>query len=405
VTNIRDVNITMCKRIFYDMMVRFSYRYHSFQVIIEARTAQETTMMTSLSIKETVATCSRNLIYRRCVKSARFNFIDRLVPSLHDERARSCQLFDRSQQQRVFSTASTKVTRLRRQRQFQSPLKDAAKTRPPNNFTDNSSSFGKLEEPYEHREADLDAYLKKASLSPWVPVPDVVARKALDIAQAGPEDKHVDLGSGDGRVCFHALQYGVSSSVGIDVDEGILEVARERVKKRHPPPSNLSFVLADLLDESSPAWEHVQEATLITMFFVTEALVKLRPILEQKLVGRTCKIVTCGYEMPGWQSTLQEVVLGTQIHLYNWGSSPMDDDDNDEFLFLGPEILPDKPESMRKSALESQKFEGSKIIDRTGRHAIRGFNPKIFEEEEDDDEDWDAESDEDDAAAVETNQK
>lgn len=34
----------------------------------------------------------------------------------------------------------------------------------------------------------MEEYLKFASLSPWVPVPDVVARRCLDIAKAGPDD-------------------------------------------------------------------------------------------------------------------------------------------------------------------------------------------------------------------------
>lgn len=37
-------------------------------------------------------------------------------------------------------------------------------------------------------EVPMDEYLKFASLSPWVPCPDPVARKMLDISQIGPED-------------------------------------------------------------------------------------------------------------------------------------------------------------------------------------------------------------------------
>jgi hypothetical protein len=116
--------------------------------------------------------------------------------------------------------------------------------------------------------------------------------------------------------------------------------------------------------------------------------------LEQKLVGRTCKIVTSGYEMPGWQAAAQEVVLGTQIHLYMWGSE-MEDDEDDEFFFSGPDILDEKPKELLQNPLETSKFEGANVIDSTGRHLIRGFNPSIFEEEEDD-KDWDFDSSDDD---------
>ena len=278
---------------------------------------------------------------------------------------------------------------LRRPRKYQGPHESAG-CMPENRL------FGKLEDPYQHGEENIDAYLDKTSLSPWVPLPDVAARKALDIAQAGPDDRHVDLGSGDGRLCFHAHQYGVSSSIGIDIDENMVELARERLAKRHPAPPNLSFLVADLLDPMNEAWRHIQEATLITMYFATPALEKLRPLLEQKLAGRSCKIVTSGYEMPGWESVAQEVVLGTQIHLYSWGHVEGDKYGEEDFLFVGDDILKEKPPGLLQNALEGDSFHGSKIIDHTGKYPIRGFNPDIFDEEEDDDEDWDADSDDED---------
>jgi hypothetical protein len=47
---------------------------------------------------------------------------------------------------------------------------------------------GGLRQAYAHGEENFDAYLAKASLSPWVPVPDPIARKMLEIARAGPDD-------------------------------------------------------------------------------------------------------------------------------------------------------------------------------------------------------------------------
>jgi hypothetical protein len=255
-----------------------------------------------------------------------------------------------------------------------------------------SKTFGNLEEPYDHGEESTEAYLLKASLSPWVPVSDVVARKMFDLAQATATDVHVDLGSGDGRVNFHAIDYGVKKSTGIDVDEKIVEVARQRLARRHPPP-DLEFVVADLLDEAHPAWEKVQEATIITMYFAEEGLKAFRPVLESKLVGRRCKVITTAYEMPGWQSRIDEVVLGTGLHLYEWGAD--DDDDDEDWDFVGDDFAEGGlPMRVMQNPMESSKFRGSNVIDHTGKYPIRGFNPDLFFEEEGD-EDWDAESSED----------
>jgi hypothetical protein len=245
-------------------------------------------------------------------------------------------------------------------------------------------AFGRLEEPYEHGETDMEEYLSKTSLSPWAPIPDAVARKVFDVAQAKPEDIHVDLGSGDGRVNFHAIDYGVKRSIGIDVDQNIVKLATDRLAKRHPQP-DLEFHVADLLDENHQVWEKVQEATILTMYFAEEALEKFRPLLEKKLIGRECKVITCGYEMPGWDSSMSEVVLGTQIHLYEWGKE-VDDDS----AFLGEDILKQKPEDFMQDAM-SEKFSGSNVIDRTGGHPIRCYDPNADDFDEADDTDWDVE--------------
>jgi len=179
--------------------------------------------------------------------------------------------------------------------------------------------------PYSPRTADgedmpMDDYLKMASLSPWVPVPDMVARRVLDVSRSGPDTVHYDLGSGDGRVNFHAVDtYGVKKSVGIDIDPGLVEISRDRISRRHPRPENVEFLCADLLDpdQSEGIWDRIgEECTVLTMYFVEEALQKLRPKLEEKLVGTGCRIVTVGYEMKGWEPSWVEVNLGLTMHMY-----------------------------------------------------------------------------------------
>ena len=112
----------------------------------------------------------------------------------------------------------------------------------------------------------------------------------------------------------------MSESIGIDVDGDIVKLADDRLKRIHPQP-NLKFVVSDLLDPTSPAWEeHVPRATILTMYFAKDGLEKIRPLLEQALRGKRCKIFTCGYPMPGWDSQIVETVLDMPIHFYDWGN-------------------------------------------------------------------------------------
>mmetsp|Transcript_17969 Transcript_17969/g.27240 ORF Transcript_17969/g.27240 Transcript_17969/m.27240 type:complete len:433 (-) Transcript_17969:95-1393(-) len=198
-------------------------------------------------------------------------------------------------------------------------------------------------------EVTMDEYLKFASLSPWVPCPDPVARRVFDIARTGPEDVHYELGSGDGRFNFQATDvYNVKKSVGIDIDPSLIAQSNNRIAKRHPRPAHIEFHCADLLESSGDEdelWNTMrEECTIVTMYFVSDALQKLKPKFEQYLVGKKgCKIITVGYEMKGWESQWVEVCLGLTVHMYDmenldslYNSSfvgGVDDAvDNDDFL-------------------------------------------------------------------------
>lgn len=164
----------------------------------------------------------------------------------------------------------------------------------------------------------VDEYLRMASLSPWVPCPDVVARRMLDIGKADSTTRHYDLGCGDGRLNFHALDtYAVRHTTGIDIDPNLIQRAEERLSRRHPRPGNVDFVTADLLD-APELWKEMgsDPDTVITCYFVEEALQKIRPLLEEHCGSSGIRIVTCGYEMRGWHAQWSEVVLGLPIFLY-----------------------------------------------------------------------------------------
>jgi hypothetical protein len=282
----------------------------------------------------------------------------------------------------VYLTSSEEHTTLRRMRKPFGQLKEVP-------VVGVRVDFGDLQLPYEHGEENVDEYLKKTTLSPWVPMPDSAARKMMDLAAASASDFHVDLGSGDGRVNFHAIDYGVSKSLGIDIDEKIVQVARDRLMKRHPQPK-LEFIVADLLkDTNHPVWTQIKDATIITMYFATEALRLFRPVLEAKLAGHKCKILTCGYEMPGWISRTQEVVNAMPLYLYEWGTFYDDDDSNSLLTFKGDDFWERHvPKEMLQNQLENDKFAGMNVIDRTNEHPIPWYNPNYIEEPDEDEEEW-----------------
>ena len=252
-----------------------------------------------------------------------------------------------------------------------------------------------LSEAYRPDEENVDDYLAKASLSPWVPLPDSACRALLDLVQMNETDKHVDLGSGDGRVNFWAADgAGVEWTLGVDIDEGILKVARERLSKRHPLPKHIDFVQVDLLkDQEHPVWDRIREATVISMYFATPALRLFRPLLEEQLRGHSCKIVTAGYPMPGWQAWQTTVVLGTTLHYYKWGEEWDEEMDDEDLGFFMAEdtVLPEKT----RNVLETDRFQGSKVIDKTTGRSVLKQQMRRFEEEQNEGDLFDDDEEED----------
>ena len=238
-----------------------------------------------------------------------------------------------------------------------------------------SSSSSADNEPYDPG-MPMDAYLRMASLSPWVPCPDVVARRMLDVAQADDATVHYDLGCGDGRVNFHALDtYAVRHTTGIDIDPSMVRRADDRLGRRHPRPANVEFVAADLLDDAqaSDLWTRMGSSdsspgdTVITCYFVEEALQKIRPLLERhcggsrsrRQDGGRIRVVTCGYEMRGWDAKWSEVVLGLPIFLYELRGGDGDEEGEED-------VPPPSIEDLKAAAMADSDNE---VIEAAARAA------------------------------------
>ena len=66
-------------------------------------------------------------------------------------------------------------------------------------------------------------------------------------------------------------------------------------------------------------WRDMEdEATVITMYFVTNALNNISQSLA-KVRKPNCRIVTCGYPIPRWHPQRVERMKGLSIHLYEFG--------------------------------------------------------------------------------------
>jgi SAM-dependent methyltransferase len=124
----------------------------------------------------------------------------------------------------------------------------------------------------------------------WVPTPQVLVDKMLDMAKVTPRDYVIDLGSGDGRTVITAAKRG-ARALGIEYNPDMVELsahnaAQEGVAER------AKFVKADLFESD------FSRASVITMFLLPDINLKLRP----KLLGLKpgTRIVSNTFTMGEW---------------------------------------------------------------------------------------------------------
>jgi len=151
------------------------------------------------------------------------------------------------------------------------------------------------------------------SLAPFVPSPEVVVMKMLQVAEVGPGDTVYDLGCGDGRIVILAAQKFGAKAVGVELDEKIYKQALERVKELKLQ-DKVKIIHGDAMKvDLSPA-------TIVTLYLLPSSNEKLKPNLE-KYLKKGARVVSHDFEMPGWEATLVENVAEDQfrqhiIYLY-----------------------------------------------------------------------------------------
>jgi hypothetical protein len=126
----------------------------------------------------------------------------------------------------------------------------------------------------------------------WVPTPQSVVNKMLDMAKVTANDYVIDLGSGDGRTVITAAKRGARAH-GIEYNPKMVELAK-RAAEREGVASRATFEKADLFESD------FSKATVITMFLLPEINLKLRPkILDLKPGTR---IVSNTFTMGDWKA-------------------------------------------------------------------------------------------------------
>jgi hypothetical protein len=126
----------------------------------------------------------------------------------------------------------------------------------------------------------------------WVPTPQTLVNKMLDMAKVTPQDYVMDLGSGDGRTVITAAKRG-ATALGVEYNPDMVELSKRNATEAGVN-GKATFVKADLFETD------LSKATVITMFLLPQINMKLRPkILDLKPGTR---IVSNSFTMEDWEA-------------------------------------------------------------------------------------------------------
>ena len=151
------------------------------------------------------------------------------------------------------------------------------------------------------------------SLAPFVPTPQEVVDRMLELAEVSETDIVYDIGCGDGRIVITAaVRYG-ARGVGIDIDPQ--RIAESRANAERAGVSHLvEFIQQDALTVN------VSDATVVTLYLLSSSNVKLRPILTSQLKPGA-RIVSHAFSMGNWEADQIERFTDTRGNtrtLYLW---------------------------------------------------------------------------------------
>ena len=126
----------------------------------------------------------------------------------------------------------------------------------------------------------------------WVPTPQALVDKMLDMAKVGPNDFLIDLGSGDGRTVITAAKRGVRA-MGVEYNPDMVELSK-RAAQKEGVADRATFVQGDLFKQD------LSKATVITMFLLPSINMQLRPTLLNLKPGT--RIVSNTFTLEDWQA-------------------------------------------------------------------------------------------------------
>ena len=141
----------------------------------------------------------------------------------------------------------------------------------------------------------------------WVPTPDELVTRMLQLGGVGKNDYVIDLGAGDGKIVIAAAKQFGARGHGIEYNPDMVAHATRRAKEAGVS-DRARFEKADIFESD------FSKADVITMYLLPTLNLKLRPTLMKLKPGT--RLVTHAFNMGGWQPDETSRAGGANAYLW-----------------------------------------------------------------------------------------
>jgi hypothetical protein len=127
-------------------------------------------------------------------------------------------------------------------------------------------------------------------LDPFVPTPNDVVERIIELAELSEDRVLIDLGSGDGRIPIAASLETGCIGLGVEINKELVRIASQKARESS---ARVLIINEDLRRIDLGAVD------VVTAYLTRKALAAVKPLLGT--LRRDAVVITHDYPIPGWR--------------------------------------------------------------------------------------------------------
>lgn len=168
----------------------------------------------------------------------------------------------------------------------------------------------------------------KKQLVPFVSSTFSTVKRVIELLKLNEYDKIIDLGCGDGRILFKAVEMTNCNGIGIDINQNLINECNEQVQRKNLQ-KNLNF----LVDDFSRCDFDFYNCNAICFYLVPKILKMIeKKVKEYIREDRNRRVVSIRFPFRNWIPTYVDDVM--KLYYYDYKSKDGNYGNDDEISLL-----------------------------------------------------------------------